>query len=58
MAAEAVRDTLQPAYATKACVWDLTVIGFERQAWLERALANPAGPGLDAYLARQLDAAF
>ncbi|HML21399.1 MAG TPA: hypothetical protein PKD09_07125 [Aggregatilinea sp.] len=39
-----------------ACVWDLAVICFERQAWLETVLANPAGPDLDAYLARCLDA--
>jgi hypothetical protein len=39
-----------------ACVWDLSVICFERQAWVETVLANPAGPDLDAYLARRLDA--
>ncbi len=39
-----------------ACVWDLAVICFERKAWLETVLANPAGPDLDAYLVRCLDA--
>ena len=38
-----------------ACVWDLRVMCFERQAWLETVLANPAGPDIDAYLARQLN---
>lgn len=37
-----------------ACVWDLRVICFERQAWLETALANPAGPNLQEYLERRL----
>jgi hypothetical protein len=38
-----------------ACVWDLRVIGFERDAWVETVLTNPAGPDLDAYLARRLN---
>lgn len=38
-----------------ACVWDLRVLCFERQAWIETMLANPAGPDLDAYLTRQLN---
>ncbi len=33
-----------------ACAWDLAVIGFERAAWLESVLVNPAGPDLAAYL--------
>lgn len=37
-----------------ACVWDLRVICFERQAWLETVLANPAGPNLQEYLERRL----
>jgi hypothetical protein len=40
-----------------ACVWDLAVICFERRAWLETVLANPAGPDLEGYMARRLDAA-
>jgi hypothetical protein len=38
-----------------ACVWDLRVMSFERQAWLDTVLKNPRGPDLDAYLERQLD---
>ena len=37
------------------CVWELRVQAFERQAWIDCVLANPAGPDLDAYLARQLN---
>ncbi len=37
-----------------ACVWDLAVIGFERQAWIECVLANPNGPDLEAYLGQML----
>ena len=39
-----------------ACVWELAVLAFERGAWVETVLANPAGPDLDAYLARRLEA--
>lgn len=38
-----------------ACVWDLRVLCFERQAWIDTVLANPAGPNLQQYLARQLN---
>jgi hypothetical protein len=38
-----------------ACVWDLRVLCFERQAWIDTVLANPAGPDLEQYLARRLD---
>ncbi len=38
-----------------ACVWDLRVMCFERQAWLEEVLANPAGPDIEKYLTRQLN---
>jgi hypothetical protein len=37
-----------------ACVWDLRVLCFERQAWLDTVLANPAGVDLEAYWARRL----
>lgn len=33
-----------------ACTYELAVIGFERQAWLDHVLAAPQ-PDLDAYLA-------
>ena len=38
-----------------ACVWDLRVLGFERQAWLDTVLRNPDGPDLEAYLLRRLE---
>jgi hypothetical protein len=37
-----------------ACVWDLRVICFERQAWVDAVLANPTGPDVDKYLACRL----
>lgn len=39
-----------------ACVWDMAVLCFERAAWVETVLANPAGPDIGAYLGRWLDA--
>jgi hypothetical protein len=38
-----------------ACVWDLRVIGFERDAWVETVLRNPAGANINAYLDRRLN---
>jgi hypothetical protein len=46
---------LSPA-GVVACVWELAVLAFERQAWVDTVLANPAGPDLDAYLASRLSA--
>ena len=37
-----------------ACVWDLRVVGFEREAWVEEVLANAAGPDIEAYVNRRL----
>jgi hypothetical protein len=37
-----------------ACVWDLRVMWFERQAWVETILANPTGPDVEQYLSRRL----
>jgi hypothetical protein len=37
-------------------VWDLAVIAFERDAWLDAVLRNPAGPDVERYLATRLDA--
>lgn len=37
-----------------ACVWDLAVIGFERDAWVESVLRHSGVPNLDGYLAMQL----
>jgi hypothetical protein len=35
---------------TTACTWELAVIGFERQAWLDHVLTAPR-PDIDRYLA-------
>lgn len=37
-----------------ACVWDLAVISFERQAWVDTVLCNPNGPDLTAYIDQRL----
>lgn len=42
--------------ALTACVWDLAIMAFERQAWLDAFLRNPEGSDLDAYLEARLDA--
>jgi hypothetical protein len=34
-----------------ACVWDLRVLCFERQAWLDMVLKNRVGPDIEGYLA-------
>lgn len=39
-----------------ACAWDLAVIAFERQAWVDSVLANASGPDLEAYLDRRMNA--
>jgi hypothetical protein len=38
------------------CVWDLRVQAFERDAWVEEVLTNPAGPDLEGYMRRRLSA--
>ena len=38
-----------------ACAWDLRVLSFERDTWVESVLANPAGPDLERYLASRLN---
>jgi hypothetical protein len=38
------------------CVWELSVVDFERRAWMEDVLANPAGPDVERYLAREFSA--
>jgi len=37
------------------CVWELSVVDFERRAWIECVLDN-AQPDLDGYLARTFNA--
>lgn len=38
-----------------ACVWDLRVVGHERDAWVEEVLANASGPDVEGYMARRLN---
>ena len=38
-----------------ACVWDLRVVAFERDAWVEEVLARAAGPDVEAYMKRRLN---
>lgn len=49
------RTRLLPAdgASPSVCVWDLAVQDAERRAWLDTVLENPAGPDVEAYLARR-----
>jgi hypothetical protein len=38
------------------CVFELSVVDFERRAWMEDVLANPRGPDIERYLMRRFDA--
>ena len=38
-----------------ACIWEMRVQAFERQAWVDTVLANGKGPDVDAYLERRLN---
>jgi hypothetical protein len=38
------------------CVWELSVIDFERRAWIEDVLANPSGPDIELYMSRRFNA--
>lgn len=38
-----------------ACAWELRVLSFEGDAWVEAVLAYPSGPDVEAYLARTLN---
>lgn len=38
-----------------ACVWDLRLMAFERDAWVETVLKRKDGPDFDAYLSKQLN---
>ena len=47
-------EALEPVEWTPAgCVYELAVVEFERRAWIEDVIGNPAGPDLDRYLARR-----
>lgn len=37
-----------------ACVWDLQIVWFEREAWVDTVLRRPEAPDVDAYLTRVL----
>lgn len=39
------------------CVWDVGLVAFERDAWIETALSALGTPDLERYLARQLQGA-
>lgn len=39
-----------------ACVWELAVLKFERDAWVEDILSHPTSPNLAGYLRAQLNA--
>jgi len=51
-------DELVPAGPTDftACVWDLAVLAFKREAWLTAVLQNSRGPNLERYLKMHLSA--
>ena len=36
------------------CVWDLRVLCYERQAWMDKVLTNADGPDLEAYMGCRL----
>jgi len=38
-----------------ACVWDLGILAYEREAWVDTVLSNSGGPDLEAYLARRIN---
>jgi len=39
------------------CVWEMAVLWFERNAWVQHVLTHPADPhGIDRYLAQHLNA--
>lgn len=40
------------------CVWELKVIGFECDAWVDKVLRMPSGDALNAYMDTHLDGEF
>ena len=52
---EPSRLTYAPSTCGIACVWDLRVMAFERQAWLDAVLKRPQRPDLDEYLQLRLN---
>jgi hypothetical protein len=37
------------------CTWDISVVAFERDAWIHSMLTGKQGPDIEAYLAARLD---
>ena len=52
---EPARLTYSTPSGLVACVWDLRVMEFERQAWLDTVLKQSSNPDFDAYLNIRLD---
>ncbi|WP_148255318.1 isochorismatase [Aidingimonas lacisalsi] len=56
------RDTTNPEFADVsqtgigACVWELKVLSFEREAWIDCVLASEEGADLDGYCSRHFSA--
>lgn len=47
-------DALEEVGGFAGTVWDLQVLWFERNAWVEKVLGNPHGPDVEAYLKKCL----
>lgn len=52
------RQMQQIVHPGAGCVYELGIVDFERRAWLDDVLADPAGADLDRYLGRRYDADF
>ena len=49
---EALHDVT--ATGSSGTVWDLQILWFERNAWVEKVLGNPRGPDIEMYLKKCL----
>ncbi|HEX2138464.1 MAG TPA: hypothetical protein VHG33_02010 [Woeseiaceae bacterium] len=38
-----------------SCTWELAVLAYERDAWVECILANPGGPDVNAWLEKRMN---
>lgn len=49
-------DALHEVTATgsSGTVWDLQILWFERNAWVQKVLGNPRGPDIEMYLKKRL----
>ena len=52
---EPARLTYATPSGLAACVWDLRLMAFERQAWIDAVLKRPGGPDVEAYLRHTLN---